>query len=1113
MVRYMGPFSCPAQLKSALGAAVVRYSWSIWIVLLVMTVGIWGNTAQAGAANPNNIRLHSDDWIQVPTPLSDTGTLHSVFRLNPDAVGAQSRIWLTGLGSTQHTHPEFALVYETILSGFWPTSRILLAAPVAALPTELLSQAKIEDDLALLPLQKLDRPLTDQHTYSASMAYNRSTGELAVLLQDDDTTLFAGYLKVNTLPPILYGSSGVTVVPGAPLNPDWQIELLSLTTDAAYTRYGPPAVLATLEWRLIAAKNAAAVTPLTSTRLSATDEAELYIEWPAVPVPGALELHATDINGDIVLAQAGWQSTPVRLPLTPLPPGSYQLALWYVEEEMPLQLAGDELQVLAGFEQLQMTIAQLDPTDPLWAKPLSTKLVVKTTQAVYDVDLEIVGTVTGDDGQVETQIVLERVHVDQLPAGTSQIELQLQPPELTRSADILVAPRVYAVTFGPPQRLRVSGPQHLGALELRLENTAPYGANVIPNTTENDMRIQVRANGDTPADAVITIQWLATNGPYAAPGASTPMQSVTHSLTIPSDQTTSIPITIPSDIQPGWYTLQAQLEDSTTHMGNFYLGIPTITQKEIQLADGVFSLNNTPVYWRGIGFYDYTQRPASQWKRDLDLYASWGMNMVEVFALPAGAATFKDFLDTAQAAGIYVAVQIDNSICNMPAKQRNVELLPFLAHWDHPSLIAWLLRDDTFYDQHYTTLVDITGFIRQFDTQTPITSTMLDVRVAERLSPQQWANWAGLLDFPVPYDYPVLRDGKVFNPMHGTTGGLETVQVLADRTRTVWQDPELYMWQWVQSHSQRVTINDLDFVATESYTSTPDQLQLLTYYLLTAGVRGQLYYRDRFFTDEHFGVGRRYQLQLMWRVLGEVEDILAAAKPISISSHTSAVAEVTSYLSGTEQLVLIAQHQAGDVRFVGTGEITPFTITLPVSNPACQAYLLQPIGVTPLESAYDKGMLTFTTPALDLTGTILVTDDDVRVTQIEDALQAHLSETAKAALFVLADNLAKISAVSTWLPVLPDYAAVLPNVAAIYRQSLSLYQTGAWTEAYLLTLNAGEQLRSLAQAQLKAADTTYLAGANRKYLASYFSLPKYYGHMDSLINAVTQKLVELTGAL
>jgi hypothetical protein len=1081
--------------------------------MLVVLLGAWGNMALAGATEPARTMLGFNDWIEILAPLGDTGTVQSVFRLNPDAVGTQSRIWLTGLGGTQGNAPELALIYETKLSGFWPTSQLLLAAPLAVLPAELLALATIENGIALLPLKKLDQPLDESQIYTASIAFNRTAGELAIALHDADMHLYSGYLQVNTLPTILYGRCGVTTVTTAPPGMDWQLELIELTATGTYSRFGPPTVLADLEWHLIDAKSEQAVVPLASTRLSASDEADLYIKWPALEVPGVVELHATSADHSIILARASWESTATRMPLEQLPPGAYQLTLWYIEDDVPMQLDCDELQILAGIEQVSMTIEQIDLADPIWVQPLTAKLTVTTDRIVRDVDIEIVGTITGDANQEETQLVLATQHMDELPAGRSQIELQLQPPDLANATDISIAPRVYAVTFGPQQRLRVPGPQHLGALELRLESNTPYGANVIPNSPTELIHLKVKSNAASPLDAVVTLQWLATKGPYSSPSESTPIHRDTHMMSIQPNEVLSIPVSVPSGVQPSWFTLQVQLTDNTINLGNFYLGIPTAKSHGIRLENGVLSLNNTAVYLRGIGFYDYTQRTPTQWQQDLELYAAWGMNMIEVFAVPNGAASFRHFLDTAQAAGMYVAVQIDNAICNLPAKQRNIELLPFLAHWDHPSLIAWLLRDDTFYDQHYNTLVEIAGFIRQFDTQTPITTTMLDVRVAERLTPKQWANWASLLDFPVPYDYPVLRDGKVFNPMHGTTGGLETVQVLAERTRTVWQDPNLYMWQWVQSHSQRVTISDLDFEATESYTSTPDQLQLLTYYMLSAEVSGQLYYRDRFFTDEHFGVGRRNQLQLMWLVLGEVEDLLAAGKPVPIQSHTSNIAEVTSYELGSEQLILAVQHRPGDVRFVGTGEIAPFTISLPTANPDCQVYLLQPSGVTHLESIYDHGLLTFTTPQLDLTGTFLVTDDRGRVESIANALQMHLPDTAKAALLVLADNLAKISAVSTYVPVPPDLAQILPNVEATYQQGVALYQSGAWTEAYLLTLKAGEQLRRLAQAQLNAADTSYLPGANRKYLASYFSLPKYYGHMGSLVGLVTHRLIQLTESL
>jgi hypothetical protein len=343
--------------------------------------------------------------------------------------------------------------------------------------------------------------------------------------------------------------------------------------------------------------------------------------------------------------------------------------------------------------------------------------------------------------------------------------------------------------------------------------------------------------------------------------------------------------------------------------------------KRIAIKEGSLYVNGQPVLLRGMGVYKFAEFSTAMWETDMRQWAAIGLNLVEVFTTPGYADQFGAFLEMANKEGIYVVARVDNSLREMSLEDGKRALLPFMKHASQPALIAWLLRDDTRFRQHGRYLLDIKNFVRQYDPVTPVTTTLIDSRSPEGLSSVEWEAMASIVDFTIPYWYAVFHDGitydtRTFKPLPGSRGGLDDLQLLAEYTRAQWPRENPYLWTWVQSHTEYFMQDLMGMKRSEHYTATADQMRLETYLTLMGGYKGLLYYRHDVFVPERMGVGRNYELPLLWGVLGRVEDFLAEGERqvLHAGPHRPRADRATRHRSHALQRVRPRRRGAGCAR-------------------------------------------------------------------------------------------------------------------------------------------------------------------------------------------------------
>jgi hypothetical protein len=115
----------------------------------------------------------------------------------------------------------------------------------------------------------------------------------------------------------------------------------------------------------------------------------------------------------------------------------------------------------------------------------------------------------------------------------------------------------------------------------------------------------------------------------------------------------------------------------------------------------------------------------------------------------------------------------------------------------------------------------------------------------------------------------------------------------------------------------------------EHYTATADQVRVMTYQTLMSGYKGLLYYRNDVFVPERMGVGRRYELPLLWSVLREVDFLLANGVRRSLLKPIGDGVEAVSFQLNNDQLVLLAQHRYEDLRYVSAGTLPAMELRKP----------------------------------------------------------------------------------------------------------------------------------------------------------------------------------------
>jgi len=525
-------------------------------------------------------------------------------------------------------------------------------------------------------------------------------------------------------------------------------------------------------------------------------------------------------------------------------------------------------------------------------------------------------------------------------------------------------------------------------------------------------------------------------------------------------------------------------------------------RRKAEIRNSILLVDGKPRFIRAMGAYFVDIEDC---KADFARFAAMGMNAVVTYIkVDMPLEDFVRVLDTAEECGLLLIIwfKAPRAVAEgggIPLKPE--WLLKFLRASRHPALLSWLISDDT-QDRHYPILKRITEIIKRYDEENFVTATLFGFRYPDRISPESWAQWKMLLDYPTTYDYPLNKDNRIFTA--NICVGLEDIQKLSRNVHKVYGG-DVYFHLWSQSHLQNHVRKKLGIGAYEHFLAGPEQLRLLTYMMISSGARGILYFFARAFNDEFLGAGRRHELTLMWRELSPFEEFIAAGRRLPLRTNRDDV-EAVAFERNDEWLILAIKHGGNYHRCVSDGMVNDLVIN--IENAAirgAQAWRVDLPTVRKVACSASRGATNIEVGEFYLTCLILVSNKPNAAQKFAAARERQLAQVAEEARLVCRDKMVKTIVVAEEIRslggVVPKEAEeMLKRGSALFNEALQNLQRKEHADAYTKFRSAMAGFADAQRVIMLAAERAWREAGSpadaEPYLNMYFTLPNFYCAMS-----------------
>ena len=410
------------------------------------------------------------------------------------------------------------------------------------------------------------------------------------------------------------------------------------------------------------------------------------------------------------------------------------------------------------------------------------------------------------------------------------------------------------------------------------------------------------------------------------------------------------------------------------------------------LRDGRWTLRGKPFF--PFGFWGSAVKMTADDMRNVKrhhcnivgLWVDWARRIEEQ-------PTLEVLITAAKANGVYIVLLADTLDRNIRdtawTEDQARALAAFAAR--HDNVIGWMLRDDA---PCRTEIVDVVhenaARLRRFDPRLPI---MVDVIPRRGSIRQAWGEWGGFLDMMCTYVYPVpYRRTLHFED------GLESVQMLTDLVQESTRPPML--WFVVQAHLQDWYRKALAVPGTDHFLSSPDQVRLITYYVIQHGVRGIYFFRYRIELPRFAGGDRMAEIGLMGCEMGVIGSFLAAGErlpgfTIPIEGREGESVEVVSFRLGKETLYLLTRHGR---QYQVHVHAEPCRVRLPIGASSKVACLLRWPEPQEMPVRNEGGRAVVEIADLDLTGFVVTSESATSFDALRSAMAERLPDAAEFAV-------------------------------------------------------------------------------------------------------------------
>ncbi len=455
----------------------------------------------------------------------------------------------------------------------------------------------------------------------------------------------------------------------------------------------------------------------------------------------------------------------------------------------------------------------------------------------------------------------------------------------------------------------------------------------------------------------------------------------------------------------------------------------------------------------------------------------------------------ENYLNTCQKYGMKV-------IFYLGAIYRDEWILDLMRFRNDPALIGYILQDDGYWWE-YNAINRETNLIRKYDTKNFLEVTLyLDFRNPNRVAdPTAWDRWKTYYSqpgvFPLPYLYPIMKDGYYMEPDIIGGGGFDDYYRMANNVQS--KIGYRYQHQWLQTGMQfdAFTFFGLSFTDAfnETFIPSAEQMRLELYEEMIAGVKGDYLFFHPFLLESGLGRGRINTIDIIFRKMDMINNFITLGTwtPTSTVNYSSQIDAANFQYNGSTVTMLRRKNYPQYIDYVDDSTLTNVEIQKPQSG---ASYL---IDFPEIDTLQTDSVITLKN--FDLTTTILTTNDNAVVDSIKTAMTNELAKNARCALEVLKDKRAKTEAVTDKVGSYKTLPSGVPDLLsegrAEYNQVLIDFKAGNYVASYNLchtVMLIYRKIQRLMMQQAEAYWQTNLGGNNiaRKYLAFYFGIPKFY---------------------
>jgi hypothetical protein len=338
--------------------------------------------------------------------------------------------------------------------------------------------------------------------------------------------------------------------------------------------------------------------------------------------------------------------------------------------------------------------------------------------------------------------------------------------------------------------------------------------------------------------------------------------------------------------------------------------------------------------------------------------------------------------------------------------------------------------------------------------------------------------------------------------------------------------PNTFLWAWVQTqlpdwYVDVVQPNRTAGGYADPVGPHPEQIRVLTYLSLAAGMKGIAYYSDRSLSDAHQGRDRLLQIALLNQELSMLEPLLVSAADPPAWIDTS-VPQVKAAMFRGERGVLVIPIWLGD----GTqmvpeqGASSKLMVTVPQVPIGTQAWEVTPGEVRSLVVKRVVGGTQVSLPEFDHTAAIVFTADTsptgllVRWQDQNRRMAPAAAQWTYDLANVMLNKVEQTQAQLTKLNVgLPDADLLIKSARERLLSSKAAWEAGDYRMAYREAQRAQRPLRVLTRAQWVALIRGLDTPTASPYAASYFSLPQHVPFVRAVTTAAAGASVLPGGGL